>query len=180
MAQLVSAAVGPDLRKVRSRPSIIGIAIGPIRPATHLMTTVMMSLNVGELTCVATAMDRPRKITVVRRAASSPLFPTHCSFAFFETAGATSRVKTAAMAFASEEHMAIVCEKKPTMTRPNRPCGRSCSVIRPYESEPSGFCACTRSGDTHMGKKRTTGQTSHRTAERRAERVASRAEPVAM
>src|SRR3954462_8206408 len=130
MDQLVSAAVGPERRDGRSRPSIIGIAIGPIRPATHLMTTVMMSLNVGELTWVATAMDRPRKTTVVTRAAMRPERSFHAR-ALADTTGATSRVKTAAIALASEEHMAMVWEKKPTMTRPNRPWGRSCSVIRP-------------------------------------------------
>ena len=156
-----------------------GIAIGPMSPATHLMTTVMMSLKVGELTWVATAMDRPRKASVVSRAAISPTRALH-SRAVLEKAGAMSRVTTAAIALASEEHMAMVCEKKPTTTSPNRPCGSSCSAIRPYESDPSGFLACTRSGETHIGKNSTAGQTSHSTADSRAERVASRALRVAM
>ena len=93
------------------------------------MTTVMMSLNVGESTWVATAMDSPRKTTVVRRAASSPDRVPQAR-ARADSTGATSRVKTAAIALASEEHIAMVCEKKPTMTRPSSPCGSSCSVIR--------------------------------------------------
>src|SRR5688572_5691278 len=114
----VSAAVGPERRNGRSRPSIIGIAIGPISPATHLMTTVMMSPNVGELTCVAAAIDRPRKTTVVTRATRSPC-PWLQLRALRQITGAQSRVNTAAMALASEEHIAMVWEKKPTMTRPN-------------------------------------------------------------
>src|SRR4051794_20691387 len=98
-----------------------GMAIGPIRPATHLMTTVMMSLKAGELTWVATAIDRARKATVVTRAAISPA-RSFQDRAALDTAGAMSRVKTAAIALASEEHMAIVCEKKPTTTRPSSPC----------------------------------------------------------
>src|SRR6185295_14882923 len=108
--------------------------MGPISPATHLMTTVMMSLNVGELICVARAIDSARKETVDSRAASSP--PRELQErAAFERTGAMSRVKTAEMALASEEHIAIVWEKKPTMTRPSRPCGSRLSVIRAYESE---------------------------------------------
>src|SRR5215468_649790 len=103
----MSAAQGPDLRNDRSRPRMNGIAIGPIRPATHLMTTVMMSLKVGELTWVATAMDRPRKATVVTRPAIRPVREFHARAAF-ESTGTTSRVNTAAIALASEEHMAIV------------------------------------------------------------------------
>ncbi len=93
------------------------------------MTTVMMSLNAGELTCVAAAMDRPRKTTVVIRATRRPWLWFQVR-ARRQITGAQSRVNTAAMALASEEHMAMVCEKKPTMTRPSRPCGSSCSVIR--------------------------------------------------
>src|ERR1044072_3515878 len=100
MAQLVSAAVGPERRKGRSRPSIIGIAIGPIRPATHLMTTVMMSLKVGELTWVAAAIDRPRKTTVVMRATRRP-WPWLQLRALRHTTGAQARGETAAIASAS-------------------------------------------------------------------------------
>ncbi len=84
------------------------------------------------------------------------------------------------MALASEEHMAIVCEKKPTMTSPSRPCGSRCSVSSAYESEASGFCALTSSGATHIGKKRTSGQMNHSAADSHAERLACRALRVAM
>lgn len=91
-----------------------------------------------------------------------------------------SRVNTAEMALASEEHMAMVCEKKPTMTRPSRPCGSSRSVSSAYASEASGFRVSTSSGATHIGKKRTAGQTNHSAADSRADRLASRALRVAM
>ncbi len=97
-----------------------GMAIGPMSPATHLMTTEMMSLNVGELIWVASAIESPRKASVDSRAASRPLRSLQVR-ADFERTGAMSRVKTAEMALASEEHMAIVCEKKPTTTRPSSP-----------------------------------------------------------
>ncbi|CAM5271182.1 hypothetical protein SALBM217S_03973 [Streptomyces griseoloalbus] len=62
------------------------MAIGPISPATRLITTVMMSLNVGESTCVATAMDSPRNTTVVTRAATRPDRSPHARAAGGSTA----------------------------------------------------------------------------------------------
>src|SRR5690242_18897934 len=63
---------GRGERNGRDRPRISVTVIGPISPATHLMTTLIGYMKVVELTCVAAAMDRPRKTTVVMRATRSP------------------------------------------------------------------------------------------------------------
>ena len=62
-AHEISAAVGPERRNSGSMPSSSGIEIGPMSPATHLMTTVMMSFSTGLLTWVATAIDSAALLT---------------------------------------------------------------------------------------------------------------------